>query len=255
MEMPPWQYEPALDVHQPLLQRLRHFPREPEMLVYGARSAAAVLIRLWLRLYHRFIIVGREHLPADRSFVLVANHASHLDALCLLSCLPLARLHRAFPAAARDYFFVSTPGLVAAAVVANALPFDRRADIRQSLELCRHLLEKPGTVLVIFPEGTRSATGAVGEFKAGIGLLAASSRHPVVPCYLHGACAAWPRGCWLPRPRRLQLVIGTPQVFEHLDRTAASAHRISRDLRQAVLALAPRDVPPVPLMARQELAA
>src|SRR5947209_2670628 len=115
--MQAWHYEPEDDLDQPLLERLRHFPRQPDMLVYGVRSIAAILIRGWLRLYHRLTITGRENLPLDRSFVLVANHASHLDTLCLLSALPLGKLHRAFPAAARDYFFVSAPRLLAAAIV------------------------------------------------------------------------------------------------------------------------------------------
>src|SRR5437899_647931 len=96
------------------------------MLVYGTRLLAGLLLRGWLRCYHRLTIVGRENLPLDRSFVMVANHASHLDTLCLLSALPLSKLHCAFPAAAQDYFFVQVPRLFLAAVVVNALPFDRR---------------------------------------------------------------------------------------------------------------------------------
>src|SRR5207248_1251992 len=102
----PWHYEPAGDLEEPLIERLRRFPREPDMLVYGLRLAAALACRGGLRLYHRLAISGRENLPRDGSFVLVANHASHLDVLCLLAALPLARIHRAFPAAAQDYFFV-----------------------------------------------------------------------------------------------------------------------------------------------------
>ena len=114
MDMPPWHYEPALDLAQPLLERLRHFPREPDMLVYAVRSLAALLIRGWLRFYHRFTIVGGENLPADESFILVANHSSHLDSLCLLSALPLGKLHRAFPAAAMDVSTVAHSSWLAA---------------------------------------------------------------------------------------------------------------------------------------------
>ena len=63
--------------------------------------------------------------PADESFVLVANHASHLDTLCLLAALPLRRLHRAYPAAAADYFFVNVARRALAVLVVNALPFHR----------------------------------------------------------------------------------------------------------------------------------
>src|SRR5438093_13197626 len=143
-----WRYEPAPDLDQPLAERLRRFPRQPDLTVYGLRSLAALLLRGWLRLYHRLEITGREHLPAHGSFVLVANHTSHLDTLCLLAALPLRKLHRAFPAAAQDYFFVSVPRLAVAAVVVNALPFSRRVHVRQSLDLCRSLVSNPGNILI-----------------------------------------------------------------------------------------------------------
>ena len=158
-----WRYESAADLDQPFIERLRHFPREPDMLVYGVRSLAALALRGWLSVYHRLEIVGRENLPANGSFVLVANHTSHLDTLCLLAALPLRQLHRAFPAAARDYFFVTAPRVAAAAIFVNALPFERQIHARQSLELCRHLLANPGNVLILFPEGTRSLDGALGK--------------------------------------------------------------------------------------------
>ena len=243
--MEPWHYDTAQDLNQPFIDRLRRFPREPVMLVYGIRLLAALLMRSWLRVYHRLRIVGCEHLPTDRSFVLVANHASHLDALCLLSALPLRKLHRVFPAAAEDYFFVSTPRLILSAVVINALPFDRHMDPQHSLNLCQQLLEHPGNILVIFPEGTRSVTGEIDRFKLGVGLVLAGTPYPVVPCYLHGTYAAWPKGAWFPKPRRVQVTIGQPRAYAHLSPGKASAIQICQELRDAVLALASDTAPPV----------
>jgi 1-acyl-sn-glycerol-3-phosphate acyltransferase len=237
--MDPWQYDPAHDLDQPFLDRLRKFPREPDLLVYGARLSAALLIRGWLRTYHRLAISGRENLPGTGSFVMIANHASHLDILCLLAALPYSSLHRAFPAAAQDYFFVRPTRLLFAAVVVNALPFERHASPRRSLSLCRQLLDNPGNILIIFPEGTRSATGEMGEFKPGVGLLVAGTSFPVVPCYLDGAGRAWPKGTLVPRPRKVSLRIGPPRQFAHLDRGKESALRIAAELREAVVALGP----------------
>src|SRR4051812_37783272 len=107
--MDPWHYEPAVDLDHSLVDRLRDFPRQPDMLVYGARSFLALALRGWLRTYHRLAIHGRERLPLGQSFVMVANHCSHLDVVCLLSALPMKLLHRTFPAAAKDYFFESLP--------------------------------------------------------------------------------------------------------------------------------------------------
>jgi 1-acyl-sn-glycerol-3-phosphate acyltransferase len=160
-----WHYDSVRAVDQAPTDRLRQFPREPDMLIYGLRSFGALVIRALLHIYNHFEIVGHENLRTNRSLVIVANHCSHIDTLCLLAALPLRKLHRAFPAAASDYFFQSVPRLWAAAILVNALPFARQARVRQSLSLCRELLTSPGTILIIFPEGTRSTTGEVGEFK------------------------------------------------------------------------------------------
>jgi hypothetical protein len=119
--MKKWRYDSVHDLDQTLIERLRRFPREPDMLVYGLRSIAALIIRGWLRAYHRFEIVGQEHLRTNHSFVMVANHSSHLDTLCLLAALPLRKLHCAFPAAAEDYFFRSMSRTWIAAVVVLSL--------------------------------------------------------------------------------------------------------------------------------------
>ena len=243
MTAEPWHYETAPDLDQSLIERLRSFPREPDILVYSARTAAALAIRAWLRVYHRLHIEGRENLPREGSFVLVANHCSHLDTLAILSALPLGKLHRVFPAAAQDFFFVSVPRLAAAAIVVNALPFSRQAGFRQSLSVCKHLLENPGNVLLLYPEGTRSTTGELGEFKAGIGLILAGTDVPVVPCYLDGTHRAWPKGNYFPRPTAIRLRIGPPRQYAHLSRGKEAATEISRDLREAIVGLSASAAP------------
>ncbi len=233
----PWQYDTSENLEKTLVQRLRDFPREPDLLVYSARVVMATLLRVWLRIYHRLEIVGRENLPREGSFVLVANHNSHLDTLAILSAMPIHKLHRVFPAAAQDFFFVSVPRLAVAAVMVNALPFSRKDNIRQSLTICKRLLENSGNTLLLFPEGTRSTTGELGEFKSGIGLMLAGTQVPIIPCYLDGTYRAWPKGSYFPRPRRVRLVIGKSRSYDHLRRGKKSAIEISRDLREAIEAL------------------
>jgi len=239
--MEQWHYDPAADFDRKEIERIESHLRKPGMLVFGMRTLAACVLRLWLRLYHRLAIVGRENLPKDRSFIMIANHASHLDTLCLLSALPLRKLHGAFPAAAKDYFCLSAPRALLAAIVVNALPFDRYFAPWQSLGVCAHLLEKPETVLIFFPEGTRSAEAEPGEFKTGVALLAAGRDIPVVPCHLAGTCAALPKGSRLPRPQAIRLTIGPPRVYAHVPATKDAARAISRELRTAVLLLRNND--------------
>ena len=173
-------------------------------------------------------------MPNDSSFVLVANHSSHLDTLCLLAALPLRRLHRAFPVAAEDYFFRGLPRTWFAAVVMNAMPFARQMRVRESLSICAQLLAQPGNVLIIFPEGTRSRTGETQPFKSGIGALLAGRDVSVLPCYLQGAFRAWPKGRRWPRPGKVRLIIGAPRNYATRGVERSDACAIAAELQGAV---------------------
>ncbi len=232
-----WQYRPSPGIGTPVAESLRSFPREPGMLAYAIRSIAALLLRVWLRTYHRLQIEGRENLPKHGSCVLVCNHTSHLDALCLLCAVPLSRIHHCFPAAAADYFFSSLPRSTVAVILINALPFDRQAKGSESLCLCSGVLNNAGSILILFPEGTRTTTGTMGRFRSGIGRLAAGNDVNVLPCHLDGGIEAWPKGKLLPRPRRLRLRIGQARNYGHLDRSPSSVRAVCADLEARVAAL------------------
>lgn len=241
MEANEWRYKPAPDLDRSLAERLRAFPRYPDMTLYAGRAALQLVMRAYLKLYHRLTIHGREHLPLNESFVMVCNHTSHLDTVSLLAALPVWRVHRAFPAAAVDYFFSSVPRSAVAVLFVNALPFDRQAKGAESLEVCRELLARRGHVLILFPEGTRTQTGQVGRFRSGIARLVAGERTLVVPCYLDGGFRAFPKGAAFPRPRRLTLRFGKPMSFSDVAPEDPEAMtRICTSLRDAVVALSPQ---------------
>jgi 1-acyl-sn-glycerol-3-phosphate acyltransferase len=237
--MDAWVYERATDLELSAAERMRRFPRDADMTVCALRGAIQIAVRAFLRVYNRFEVTGRENLPAGESFVMVCNHSSHFDALCLLSSLPLRRVHRAFPAAAADYFFSSPLRSVFSIIVVNGLPFDRAQHGAASLDLCRQLLAGPNNVLIMFPEGTRSCGGTLGRFRSGVARLVAGTATPVVPCHLSGGYEAWPKGRLLPGPGALRLHIGRPRVFPDVSRADFEAvASISAQLRDDVAALA-----------------
>lgn len=235
--MSEWSYEPTPDFDKTPAQKLGMFPRQPDMLVYAMRLALHVVARGFLRVYNRFRVIGRENLPLERPFVMVANHGSHLDAICLLSALPLMRIQRSYPAAAKDYFFTTMTKTAFFAVTMNAMPFDRRENPRESIDLCRELLATPRHALILFPEGTRTTSGEMAPFKPGIGFLVAGTDIPVVPCFLGGAYRAWPKGAWIPRPRKLTLRIGPPMSFAGVPNDKEGARRVAAELEAAVKGL------------------
>lgn len=236
--MEQWQYDPAADLDPAFLERIATLPHVG-MAAAALRSTAAFVIRHWLRVYHRLTILGQDNLPRDGSFVMIANHASHLDTLCLMSALPAQRLHQTFPAAARDYFCSRPPFGRFAAFLLNAVPFDRQFAPWRCLGVCSQLLQSPGNILILFPEGTRGGGREPRAFKPGIALLAAGRDVPVVPCHISGAHAALPKGAWYPRPAKLRVAIGTPLHYTHRPATKETAKAICQELREAVMSLAP----------------
>ena len=243
--MDKWSYDTAPDLQKSVAERLRGFPRYPDVTTHVARTFLHMGLRAFLRTYFRLSVKDRKNLPADGSFIMICNHASHLDTLCLLSSLPLLRLHRAYPAAAADYFFSNLPRAFFSVIFVNALPFDRVKRGSESLELCRQLLERAGNILILFPEGTRDGVpGAVGRFRSGIARLAAGTTTPIVPCYLDGASGALPKGAAFPRPHRLRLHLGQPRIFpEASPQDAAAVESICNTLRDDVVALAAMAMP------------
>ena len=116
---------------------------------------------------------------------------------------------------AKDYFFDTRLKSWFFRTFVNALPFDRLENTAEGLAVCKAVLDAERSI-VIFPEGTRSITGRLQQFKAGIGVLAVELDVPVIPVYLHGTFAALPKGTSLPRPAHIEVRIGLPAEFSAL---------------------------------------
>jgi len=237
--MTTWQYHPAADFGATWLQRLRSFPRSPDMTTWGLQRLSSILLRSYLGVFHQLRVEGSEHLRQDESFALVANHASHLDALCLLAALPWSHVHRAFPAAAADYWFRSATGTVVAAGMLNALAMERTGNPRRSLDACRRVLTGPGNVLILFPEGRRSPDGQLLPFRPGIGFLLAGTSHLVIPAYLAGTERALPRGRLVPIPHPIRLHVGAPRRFNQVSANRAGYEQVAAELQESIRELAP----------------
>ncbi len=231
-----WKYEPAHDAGLPRKERERSLRREAGLISVLAAHAWGGLTRLYLRTFHRLEIEGREHLP-EPPFILIANHASHLDALALAAAVPRRWLARVFPLAAGDTFFERPLLSAFAASCLNALPIWRKSCGSHSLAELRDRLAAERCIYLLFPEGTRSRTGAMGAFKPGIGKLVCASTVPVVPCRIAGAWEAWPPGANYPRSAKVRIRIGKPVGFSGTENDRAGWQDTARRLEEAVRAL------------------
>ena len=178
---------------------------------------------LFLKLYCRMRIEGAEKIPATGGCVLAANHASHLD-IPIVSTITLR--HVAF--VARDTldesWFLSFIMRETRAVLVKRGTADRRA-IRAMVE---HLAL--GDCVAIYPEGTRTHDGKIGEFKGGAVLAARMGKVPIVPVGIDGSYRLLSRHMKFPWPAKLVVRIGNPidsSLPDAQERLLAAVHALS----------------------------
>lgn len=238
--MKDWSYQPARDHGLSYAQRLRSPAREAGFLGTLLHGAWRLLLRAYFRLFHRLRIIGREHLPAQPPYLVIANHASHLDAPAIGCALPLRHCGRTHALAAGEVFFDSLAGATVVTSLLNAFPIWRGRTRRGELKALRQRLLELGGIYVAFPEGTRSRDGRLQPFKAGLGALVAGSATPVVPCLIEGAHDALPPHRRWPRPRAITVSFGPPLLFETLPNRLAGWRQVAERLQAAVGALTTR---------------
>ena len=233
--MKDWEYKPAQDLGISQAERLRSVQRESGLVGFLARKTWWFWVRIVLRLTERIQVEGKEHLPASPPFLIIANHASHLDVLVLATALPLRLRNSTFPLAAGDTFFETPPMAAFAAGMMNALPMWRKNCGHHAIDALRHRLVSEPCGYILFPEGTRSRTGQMSSFRAGVGMLVAGTAVPVVPCHLQGTFDAMPPHAKWPRPTKITLKIGAPCRFEDIANERNGwrtiAERLEREVR------------------------
>src|SRR5205809_2110901 len=144
------------------------------------RFVTHLIGRPLLRTLFRLRVENSYVIPRTGPFIIVANHSSHADTAALLASLPMCRIKDTHAVAAHDYFYRQRSIAYLINVTANAVPFDRRIAIRASIRRLRQLLSR-GHGLIIFPEGTRSNSASMGEFRHGVGSLLAGYACAAIP--------------------------------------------------------------------------
>ncbi len=158
---------------------------------------------LYGRIWHRVRVEGLENLPKEGGAVLASNHQSFADILLLGGFVPR---HVAF--VARDTL-ANWRWLAYVMHQCGAVLVKRGSSDRRALRGMVDHLDRGDTV-AIFLEGTRTRDGSLQECKGGALLAARMGKVPIVPIGIRGAFEAWPRGRWVPFPRKIALRFGAP---------------------------------------------
>jgi long-chain acyl-CoA synthetase len=217
--------------------------RAPACLI--RRAALAGIILPLTRLCAHIRVTGLDTLGSLKPPVIFAsNHQSHLDAPVILAALPPHWRHSVAPAMWKEFFdahfhpeqhrfvrrLTSSINFYLATLFFNAFPLPQEeAGVRDTV---RHIgdLVSEGWSVLIFPEGERSISGEIKTFQAGIGMIGARMRVPVVPVRLRGVDRVLPRYSKVIHPGIVEVRFGAPLELKG-DDYIALAHKVEAVVR------------------------
>ncbi len=154
--------------------------------------------KLILKTYFRLKGEGIENLP-EGPFIITPNHQSFFDGLFVSVFLKNKIMKNTYFYAKEKHLRNSL--LKAFANRNNVIIMDLNRDLKRSLQNLAEVLKK-GKNIIIFPEGTRTSNGKIGQFKKAFAILSSELNIPVVPVSIKGAFEALPKGSIIPRPRK-----------------------------------------------------
>lgn len=150
-----------------------------------------------------FEVHGQENIPQEGGAVIAPNHVSYCDPPFVAACLP----RRTYFMAKRELFEVPVFGKFLH--INYAFPVERGTPDRAAIRHAIALLQA-GQLVIVFPEGTRSEDGTVGEGNLGVAIIAGRAGVPIIPCAILGTERILPRRARFIRRARLYVAFGQP---------------------------------------------
>ena len=178
-------------------------------------------------------VSGLKNIPKKKAVIFASNHQSLADIPLLLVSLP------------GKYHFVAKKELFRIPLVgwyigwAGHIRIDRSDSISAIKTLDKVIASlEAGESIVIFPEGTRSRTGKLGEFKRGSLLIAFKTGVPVIPVAISGSFDFMPKWTFLINPAKVKIQVGEPISFAKKDKpTREEQITASNKVREAILSM------------------
>ena len=199
--------------YKKLIERLKQEGRKEEQ-----RQAIAEVCHIWSdKLAKHFKtnikVINPENLPEEGPCVYVSNHQSYADILVLLNVIK------------HQTGFIAKEELASIPVFSKWILrigslFILRGDARESLKTISEGVDmiKDGYSLVIFPEGTRSRGGQMGEFKPGSLKLATKAKTVVVPLTINGSYKMYEEPGQITKNVTIEITVHKPVDTSQMDR-------------------------------------
>ena len=153
------------------------------------------------RLHNSLKVKGKENIPVNGPVIVAPNHQSFLDGPLTMAGMNWGDIS--------NYYFYATEEHVQGslrrwfAARHNIILMERR-NLKNSIQKMAEVL-RMGKNLVIFPEGRRTNTGALGDFKKTFAILSQDLNVPILPVCIRGAYDALPRERTMPSTAHIEI--------------------------------------------------
>lgn len=171
-------------------------------------------------------VKGREHLDPKQTYIFIPNHQGYFDIF-----LTYAYLGHNFKWMMKDYLrnipFIG----YGCAKSGHVYVGDSRESITRAIFESKENLEQ-GISMAIFPEGTRTYDGKMGEFKRGAFMLASQLERPIVPITINGSYEVFNRNATMISYHPLELIIHKPISVE--EQKSRGTKQIMKDVYEVI---------------------
>lgn len=171
------------------------------------------VMRTFFKCHLKMEVKGLENLPKEGPFILAGNHQSFMDGLLAVTDIPAKILDNTYFYVKEDH--VKNGTLKFLARHHNMILMERMNLMNSILKMGEIL--KEGKNLVIFPEGTRTVNGRIGNFKKTFAILSKELNVPIVPIAISGAYEAMPKGRKFPLAKKVTVEYLPPVTADSLD--------------------------------------
>lgn len=181
----------------------------------------------------KFKVTGEENIDTNEQYIFCPNHESYFDGIWIIGNLkPRIRDHICSLAA--DRLFEKKIGR-SGLIWLGGIPIHRNGNTATAMKRAYECISKEGYSLLVHPEGTRSRSGELGEFKLGAARLSIDADVKIIPVCINGAYEIFPPGAKLPkffnwrRLRRYPLEISFGPAIDPKGKTEDEITQLIRD--------------------------